>query len=161
MSLYVIDIEADGPIPGDYSMLSFGAVRVDDELKTTYFSDMIYPISQKFDPSAIEAIGINRDDYVYGGRDPQVVMVEFNKWVLETSVKGRPIFLSDNNGFDWMFYCWYTWHFTNSNPFGYSSRRIGDIYCGLVKNMRAPWKHLRKTKHTHDHSNRLALEAPA
>lgn len=26
MSLIMIDIEADGPIPGDYSMVSFGAV---------------------------------------------------------------------------------------------------------------------------------------
>jgi hypothetical protein len=35
------------------------------------------------------------------------------------------------------------------NPFGWSSRRIGDLYCGLVKDSRAQWKYLRKTKHTH------------
>ena len=29
MSYFMIDVEADGPIPGDYSMISFGAVLVD------------------------------------------------------------------------------------------------------------------------------------
>jgi hypothetical protein len=36
-----------------------------------------------------------------------------------------------------------------SNPFGFSARRIGDLYCGLVKDSRAKWKHLRKTTHNH------------
>ena len=63
---------------------------------------------------------------------------------------GKPIVISDNNGFDWMFVCWYFHHFLNRNPFGYSSRRIGDIYCGLEKNASASWQHLRKTVHTHN-----------
>ncbi len=29
MSWIMVDIEADGPIPGDYSMVSFGAVVVE------------------------------------------------------------------------------------------------------------------------------------
>jgi hypothetical protein len=35
------------------------------------------------------------------------------------------------------------------NPFGYSGRRIGDMYCGMVKDSFAKWKHLRRTKHDH------------
>jgi len=49
-----------------------------------------------------------------------------------------------------MFICWYFHHFLNRNPFGYSSRRIGDLYCGLVSDTFAQWKHLRKTEHTHN-----------
>jgi hypothetical protein len=30
MSHFVIDVETDGPIPGDYSMISFGAVLVNE-----------------------------------------------------------------------------------------------------------------------------------
>lgn len=30
MSYIMVDIESDGPIPRDYSMVSFGAVIVDD-----------------------------------------------------------------------------------------------------------------------------------
>lgn len=26
----MVDVETDGPIPGDYSMISFGAIPVDD-----------------------------------------------------------------------------------------------------------------------------------
>jgi hypothetical protein len=36
------------------------------------------------------------------------------------------------------------------NPFGWSSRRIGDIYCGFKNDMYANWKYLRDTKHTHN-----------
>ena len=32
MSYIVVDIEADGPIPGDYSMVCFGAVVVEEGL---------------------------------------------------------------------------------------------------------------------------------
>ena len=69
---------------------------------------------------------------------------------IKENSKGRPIFISDNNGFDWMFICWYFHHFIKRNPFGYSSRRISDLYCGLVKDAYAQWKQLRKTAHSHN-----------
>jgi hypothetical protein len=43
------------------------------------------------------------------------------------------IFISDNNGFDWIFVCWYFYHFIGENPFGYSFRRLADLYCGSEK----------------------------
>lgn len=49
-----------------------------------------------------------------------------------------------------MFVCWYFHHFLQHNPFGFSSRRIADIYCGLKKDAYTQWKHLRKTAHTHN-----------
>ena len=49
-----------------------------------------------------------------------------------------------------MFVCWYFHHFLGENPFGYSSRRIGDFYAGLRREYRAQWKHLRRTRHSHD-----------
>ena len=39
-----------------------------------------------------------------------------------------------------------------SNPFGFSARRIGDLYCGLMKDAgkNSEWKRkYRMTKHTH------------
>ena len=39
------------------------------------------------------------------------------------------------------------------NPFGYSARRIGDLYCGMNKDMNKTWKHLRKTVHDHNPVN--------
>lgn len=32
MAYIMVDIESDGPIPGDYSMISFGAVLVNEKL---------------------------------------------------------------------------------------------------------------------------------
>ncbi|MFC4480009.1 exonuclease [Flavobacterium chungangensis] len=147
MSYIVVDIESDGPIPGDYSMICFGAVLVNEKLDKTFYGKL-KPISDKFDPQALAISGFDRETTLEFD-DPKEVMLNFEEWIKENS-KGRPIFISDNNGFDWMFICWYFYHFLNRNPFGYSSRRIGDLYCGLVNDTFAQWKHLRKTEHTHN-----------
>ncbi len=76
-------------------------------------------------------------------------MEKFANWLRENS-KGKPLFFSDNNGFDWQFINWYFHHFTGSNPFGFSSTNLGSLYKGMVKDMFQNFKHLRKTKHTHN-----------
>ncbi len=37
MSLIVVDVEADGPIPGKYSMVCLGAVVVEPTLSRTFY----------------------------------------------------------------------------------------------------------------------------
>lgn len=37
MSIIMVDIESDGPIPGDFSMVSFGAVMVNEQLDQTFY----------------------------------------------------------------------------------------------------------------------------
>jgi hypothetical protein len=80
--------------------------------------------------------------------EPKLVMERFASW-LERECRGRMIFISDNNGFDWQFVNWYFHHFVGRNPFGFSSQNLGSFYKGLVKDSFAGFKHLRKTKHTH------------
>jgi len=47
MSLFVVDVEADGPCPGLYSMVSFGVVRVQEDLeKTPTFFGQTAPITE-------------------------------------------------------------------------------------------------------------------
>src|SRR6478609_4911499 len=75
-------------------------------------------------------------------------MTEFERWI-QDNCEGRPIFISDNNGFDWMFVCWYFHHFTGACPFGHSSTNLGSLYKGLAKDASQSFKHLRKTAHTH------------
>jgi DNA polymerase III epsilon subunit-like protein len=142
----MVDIESDGPIPGDYSMICFGAVLVDDKLDKTFYGKL-KPISASFDPEALAVSGFTREE-TQQFDEPAEVMKNFESWLKENS-KGRPVFISDNNGFDWMFICWYFHHFLRRNPFGFSSRRLADLYCGVVKDTFAQWKHLRKTRHTH------------
>jgi len=37
MSYFIVDIESDGPIPAEFSMVCFGAVVFDDRLDTTFY----------------------------------------------------------------------------------------------------------------------------
>jgi hypothetical protein len=147
MPYIMVDIESDGPIPGDYSMICFGAVLVDESLDKTFYGKL-KPISDKFIPEALAVSGFSRDETL-GFDDPKEVMENFRRWLNQTS-KGQPIFISDNNGFDWMFICWYFHHFLGANPFGFSSQNLGSLYKGMVKDMFKNFKHLRKTKHTHN-----------
>lgn len=142
----MVDVEADGPIPGDFSMISFGAVLVDDKLDTTFYGKL-RPVSDTFIPEALAVSGYTRNEILLFD-DPKAVMEDFAGW-LRTVSKGQPVFISDNNGFDWMFICWYFHHFTGKNPFGFSSQNLGSLYKGLVKDTFQNFKHLRKTKHTH------------
>jgi hypothetical protein len=61
MSFYSIDVEADGPIPGKYSMISFGAVKVEGDLKETFYAE-INPISTKWEPEALAVSGFSREE---------------------------------------------------------------------------------------------------
>lgn len=148
MSWIVVDVEADGPCPALYSMVSFGAVLVDDP--SVNFYGELKPISDDFVPEALAVSGFTREEHL-AFDEPEVVMKQFQTW-LKANSKNRPIFISDNNGFDWQWINYYFHRYVGSNPFGHSSRRIGDLYCGLVKDARKnrDWKRLRKTKHTHD-----------
>jgi len=72
---------------------------------------------------------------------------------LNTVPRTRAVFCADNNGFDWMFVCWYLWYFTDGNPFGFSSVNINCLFKGLSLNMRASCKKFRKTVHDHNPVN--------
>jgi hypothetical protein len=146
MSYFMVDIESDGPIPGDYSMISFGAVLVDEHLDKTFYA-CLKPISEKWIPEALSVSGFSREETLLF-EEPIKVMMDFADWVKQHST-GQAVFISDNNGFDWMFICWYFHHFIEKNPFGHSSQNLGSLYKGMVKDMFQNFKHLRKTKHTH------------
>lgn len=147
MSIISVDVEADGPCPGLYSMVSFGAVVVRDDLKDTFYSGIIKPISDKWIPEALAVSNITREQQ-WEGKDPEVVMREFVAWLVGKSI-GRSIMYSDNNGFDWQFINYYMHAYYGSNPFGFSSQNIGSLYKGLVVDPFKNFKHLRQTKHTH------------
>ncbi|MBT30664.1 MAG: exonuclease [Thalassobius sp.] len=147
MTYIMVDIESDGPIPGDYSMISFGAVIVNSSLDKTFYGKL-KPISNQYIPEALAVSGFTRDETLLFD-EPKSVMLRFKNW-LEENVKDRPVFISDNNGFDWMFICWYFHHFIGSNPFGHSSQNLGSLYKGLVKDTFKNFKHLRDTKHSHN-----------
>jgi DNA polymerase III epsilon subunit-like protein len=147
MAYVMVDVEADGPIPGDYSMICFGAVLVRAGLEHVFYG-RLKPISDNWVPDALAVSGFTREDTL-GFDDPKSVMENFARWTSEYA-KGRALFVSDNNGFDWQFINWYFWHFTGTNPFGHSSTNLGSLYKGFVKDTFKNFKHLRRTAHTHN-----------
>jgi DNA polymerase III epsilon subunit-like protein len=146
MTYVMVDIEADGPIPGDYSMVCFGAVIVEPSLERTFYG-RLKPISDRWVPEALAISGFTREQTL-AFDDPRATMEAFETWLRANTGK-RMIFVADNNGFDWSFINWYVHHFVGRNPFGFSSANLGSLYKGLVKDTTKTFKHLRRTAHTH------------
>ena len=143
----MVDIEADGPAPGLYSMYSLGAVVVRRSLDETFLG-RLRPISETSMPEALAVGGVSRAE-IEGYEHPREVMTRFAAWV-EAHGGKHPIFISDNNGFDWSFVNYYFHRFVGKNPFGHSSQNLGSLYKGVIKDTFANFKHLRVTPHTHD-----------
>lgn len=152
--LFSIDVESDGPCPGLYSMISFGAVMVDQDLKTTFLGKVRPLEGAKRDEVAANISGVSLIEHM-SYKDPVEVMVDFEKWIMKNNRDGRPVMVSDNPAFDWQWMNYYFHMTTGKNPLGFSARRIGDFYAGLRKDFFAAsaWKKTRKTAHDHNPVN--------
>ena len=153
MSYIVVDVESDGPIPHKYSMICFGAVVLEPSLSKTFYGK-VRPISETYIQEALTVSGFNGQDHE-NFDEPKLVMDLFAEWLSQNSI-GRPIFISDNPAFDWQWINWYFHTYLDKNPFGFSARRIGDLYCGMKMDagLNAEWKKLfRKTAHDHNPVN--------
>ena len=75
LTVVSVDTEADGPIPGDYSMISFGAVIVDEKLNKTFYGKL-KPISEKWLPRSLKITGFTREETLTFD-DPVEVMERF------------------------------------------------------------------------------------
>jgi len=146
MTWISVDVESDGPIPGDYSMVCFGAVIVEKGLERSFYGQL-RPISDRYLPDDLSISGFTREETLQFA-EPKETMSQFKAW-LEREVKGRPLFISDNNGYDWQFINWYFHHFIGENPFGFSSTNLNSLYKGMKKDFWASSKDLAKTPHTH------------
>ncbi len=124
-----VDIEASGPIPGKYSMLSLGACVVGRAEETFYIE--IEPISSTFVPEAMSVIGKSLDYYYQSGVKPQESMRNFAEWIKQVSKDAIPVFVGFNAPFDWSFVNWYFHNFVGENPFGIGGLDIKSYYAGI------------------------------
>lgn len=146
--LICVDVETDGPYMPEYSIVCFAAIVVEPSLSKTFYGKM-KPISNNWRPESLAISGFSREEHE-NFDDPKNVMMNFKKWVINNS-NGKPIGISDNNGFDFGVTLNYYFHkYCNENPFGWSSRRIGDLFCGAEANLYYSWKKHRVTTHTHN-----------
>jgi DNA polymerase III epsilon subunit-like protein len=124
-----VDIEAAGPIPGEYSMLSLGACLV-EEPETTFYAEL-RPINDRYVPEALNVGGLSMERLNAVGRDPEEVMAALRDWVDEVAGGRRAVFVGFNASFDWAFVNWYFHVFLGANPFGIGALDIMAYYMGL------------------------------
>src|SRR5688572_28522101 len=75
MPYVMVDVESDGPIPGDYSMICFGAIIVEPELNRNFYG-RLRPISESFVPEALAVSGFTRDECL-SFDEPKTVTQQF------------------------------------------------------------------------------------
>lgn len=153
------DVEADGPIPGPYSMLSFGsaAFRADKTIVGTFSANLDTLSGATGDPKTMawwqsqpEAWAACRSNT----RDPTVVMPEYVAWL--KALPGRPVFVAYPAAYDFMFVYWYLIRFAGESPFSHSALDIKTYAMALLgtgyrestkRNMPAGW--FDPLPHTH------------
>lgn len=129
--LYIsVDIEASGPCPPTYSMLSIGACVVGDS-ETSFYAEF-RPISDQAVPEAIKIVGKSLEHFAASGRDPKAVMQEFGAWIKSVSHGMNPVFVGFNAAFDWAFVNWYFHIYLGRNPFGIAPLDIKSYFMGLA-----------------------------
>ena len=155
------DIEADGPIPGPNSMLSFASVALDgnggeiDAFSAnleTLPGAVADPKTKAWWDSQPKAWAACRSDL----RDPAEAMNAYAEWL--DGLPGKPVFVAFPLLFDMMFVYWYLIKFVGRSPFSHSGIDIktlafigmgGDSYRSATKrNMPRNWLPPR-ARHTH------------
>jgi DNA polymerase III epsilon subunit-like protein len=166
-SLYIsVDIEADGPIPGPYSMLSLGAAvagvqdgdgfTAADPEKHTFYREL-RPISEEFVPEAPAVSGLDRERLRKEGLDPALALAQFTRWVREVGGDAQPVMCGYPASYDWTFLYWYLIRFTGASPFGHSGcldmKTLYATKAGLplrsVAKGTMPRELLSRRRHTH------------
>jgi Exonuclease len=125
------DVETDGPMPGPFSLLSFGLAAIGrydgrrfarlPPQEHTFYREL-RPISDEFEQDALNVNGLDRDRLLAEGADPAAAMSEAADWVRTISVGHRPVLVAYPVAFDWAFLYWYFERFAQGgSPFGHSS----------------------------------------
>lgn len=150
----IVDVESDGSIIGHNSMVCFGAVVCDANGKfDKTFYGQTAPISPYYKESALAISGFTRDEHEKFPH-AEKTMAEFSEWVDSVKNNKRPIFISDNNGYDFAWINYYMLKYNGLNQFGWSSRNLHDMFIGYMNDPYYKWrKKHRKTKHDHNPVN--------
>ncbi len=153
------DVEADGPIPGPNSLLSFAsaAVQPDKKIVSTFAANLITLPGAQGDPKTMEwwrgqpeAWSACRAD----PREPAQVMPEYVAWL--KSLPGKPVFVGYPAAYDFLFVYWYLIRFAGESPFSHSALDIktyamallgGEYRNSTKRNMPKNW--FDELPHTH------------
>jgi hypothetical protein len=152
--LYVsTDIEADGPIPGPHSMLSFGSAVYtrDKELISTFEANLetiegasAHPETTKWWETQPEAWVACRSNL----QEPKKAMTDYVTWLKE--LPGKPVFVGYPASYDFMFVYWYLINFVGECPFSHSALDIKTLAMVGLKSTYRDTSKRRMPKHWFD-----------
>jgi hypothetical protein len=137
MEIYVsTDVEADGPIPGPNSMLSFGsaAYTAQKELVGTFSANLETLSGAAADPKTMQWWEQQSDAWAACRRNletPEAAMPRYVAWV--KSLSGKPVFVGYPAGFDFLFVYWYLIRFAGESPFSFSALDIKTYAMAVLK----------------------------
>lgn len=133
------DVETDGPIPGRYSMLSFGTAVFTGHgnLIATYSANLETLPGAIQNPETMLWWGTQKEAWEAcrkNTRPAEEVMPEYVNWIKsikleptghgERADKVRPVFVGYPAGFDFNFMYWYMIAFGGESPFSFSALDI-------------------------------------
>ncbi|MBI5548127.1 MAG: exonuclease [Deltaproteobacteria bacterium] len=128
MEIYVsTDIEADGPIPGPNSMLSFGsaAYRADKTLISTFEANLELLPGAAGEPRTMEWWKTQPEAWAACRRElqkPEDAMRRYLTWL--KALPGKPVFVAYPAAYDFLFVYWYLMRFVGESPFSHSALDI-------------------------------------
>lgn len=131
------DIEADGPIPGPHSMLSFASValRADKTVVGDFTANLMplagateHPRTMQWWAGFPAALAKAREN----PEDPAAVMPRYAKWLRK--LPGRVVFVGQPAAYDFMWVYWYLHQFADGDvPFGHSALDAKTYAMALLK----------------------------
>jgi hypothetical protein len=121
------DVEADGPIPGPHSMLSFAsaAYQPDKTLLGTFTRNLETLVGASADPKTAAWWKTQPDAWDACRRDTcpaEKAMREYVAWL--RALPGKPVFVGYPASYDFMFVYWYLMRFAGESPFSPSALDI-------------------------------------
>jgi len=153
------DVEADGPIPGPHSMLSFAsaAYLADKTLVATFTANLELLPGAVGHPETMKWWSHNQVAWQASRSDcqpAQTAMPAYAAWLKQ--LPGKPVFIGYPASYDFMFVYWYLMRFAGESPFSHSALDIKTLAMALLKsgyrdatkrNMPKAW--FDKLPHTH------------
>jgi hypothetical protein len=132
-----IDIETDGPIPGVNSMLSLGAVAIQDGLEIGGWYGNFEPLPGAVrDEDTTAFWAEHMDAYTEATRNPveaHIQMIQFSTWLRSVRTAGHALVaVGWPIAFDFAFVNWYFHRFTGRNPLGFGGLDIRSYANGLA-----------------------------
>ncbi len=137
---FSVDVEASGPAPGLYNLVSIGAVPVSRQGDVWRpdergFYTELKPIGGAFDAEAMAVHGITRRHLEERGTPAERAMADLREFVVERcgEARRRAVFVGHNAGFDWSYIGYYFTLAGIPNPFGYKALDIKSLAMGRLR----------------------------